>query len=136
MRLSNFDYHLPEELIAQFPQNERSGSRLLGLLSGEKEPKDLMFTDLPVLLQPGDLLVLNDTRVMRARLYGKKMSGGKVEILIERILQPELALAHVRASKSPKLGTQLEVGDIDHHIEVEGREGDLFILRCVSGNFF
>lgn len=136
MRLSNFDYHLPEELIAQFPQNERSGSRLLGLLSGEKEPKDLMFTDLPVLLQPGDLLVLNDTRVMRARLYGKKMSGGKVEILIERILQPELALAHVRASKSPKLGTQLEVGDIDHHIEVEGREGDLFILRCISGNFF
>lgn len=72
MRLSNFDYHLPEELIAQFPQNERSGSRLLGLLSSKKEPKDLMFTDLPVLLQPGDLLVLNDTRVMRARLYGKK----------------------------------------------------------------
>lgn len=64
------------------------------------------------------------------------MSGGKVEILIEKILQPELALAHVRASKSPKLLTQLVVGDIDHHIEIEGREGDLFILRCVTGNFF
>ncbi|MEW8470787.1 MAG: S-adenosylmethionine:tRNA ribosyltransferase-isomerase, partial [Candidatus Thiodiazotropha sp.] len=84
MQLSDFDYNLPEELIAQFPHEERSGSRLLGLLHGEMEPRDLMFTDLPALLNPGDLLVLNNTRVMRARLYGNKLSGGKVEVLIER----------------------------------------------------
>ncbi|MEW8027356.1 MAG: tRNA preQ1(34) S-adenosylmethionine ribosyltransferase-isomerase QueA [Candidatus Thiodiazotropha sp.] len=136
MQLSDFDYNLPEELIAQFPHAERSGSRLLGLLEGETAPRDLMFTDLPSLLQPGDLLVLNDTRVMRARLYGNKLSGGKIEVLIERILEPGLALAHVRASKSPKTGSLLKLGDSDHTVEVAGREGDLFLLRTGTGDFY
>jgi S-adenosylmethionine:tRNA ribosyltransferase-isomerase len=100
------------------------------------EPKDLMFTDLPSLLQPGDLLVLNDTRVMRARLYGNKLSGGKVEVLIERILEAGLALAHVRASKSPKPGSRLKLGDGDHLVEVASRDGDLFLLRALSDDFY
>lgn len=135
MQLSDFDYNLPEELIAQFPHEERSGSRLLGLLQGEMEPRDLMFTDLPALLNPGDLLVLNNTRVMRARLYGNKLSGGKVEVLIERIQRPDLALAHLRASKSPKPGTRIELGDGNRFVEVAGREGDLYILRSLAGDF-
>ncbi|MES9838508.1 MAG: tRNA preQ1(34) S-adenosylmethionine ribosyltransferase-isomerase QueA [Candidatus Thiodiazotropha sp.] len=135
MQLSDFDYNLPEELIAQFPHEERSGSRLLGLLQGEMEPRDLMFTDLPALLNPGDLLVLNNTRVMRARLYGNKLSGGKVEVLIERIQRPDLALAHLRASKSPKPGTRIELGDGNRLVEVAGREGDLYILRSLAGDF-
>jgi S-adenosylmethionine:tRNA ribosyltransferase-isomerase len=136
MQLSDFDYQLPEELVAQFPPTERSASRLLGLLPGEMRPKDLMFTDLPSLLLPGDLLVLNDTQVMRARLYGTKLSGGRVEVLIERIMEVGLALAHVRASKSPKPGSQLKLGDGDHIVEVAGREGDLFLLRALSGDFY
>ncbi|MES9992842.1 MAG: tRNA preQ1(34) S-adenosylmethionine ribosyltransferase-isomerase QueA [Candidatus Thiodiazotropha sp.] len=136
MQLSDFDYDLPEELIAQFPHKERSGSRLLGLLQGEMKPHDLMFADLPSLLNPGDLLVLNNTRVMRARLYGKKLSGGKVEVLIERMLEPEVALAHVRASKSPKPGTQIELEASNQLIEVTQREGDLFRLRSLSDDFY
>jgi S-adenosylmethionine:tRNA ribosyltransferase-isomerase len=136
MQLSDFDYNLPEDLIAQFPQVQRSASRLLGLLHGKMAPKDLMFTDLPSLLQPGDLLVLNDTRVMRARLHGRKLSGGKVEVLIERILEPDSALAHVRASKSPKPGTQLTFGDGEHLVVVVAREGDLFLLQSQSEDFY
>jgi S-adenosylmethionine:tRNA ribosyltransferase-isomerase len=135
MQLSDFDYHLPEDLIAQFPQAERTSSRLLGLLQGETIPQDLMFTDLPSLLRPGDLLVLNDTRVMRARLHGSKLSGGKVEVLIERLLTPESALAHVRASKSPKPGSRLRLGDGDQWVEVVDRKGDLFLLQSLSGGF-
>jgi S-adenosylmethionine:tRNA ribosyltransferase-isomerase len=136
MQLSDFDYHLPEELIAQFPPAQRSASRLLGLLQGEMRPRDLMFKDLPDLLQPGDLLVLNDTRVMRARLYGNKLSGGRVEVLLERIMEAGLALAHVRASKSPKPGSRLRLGDGGHIVEIEGREGDLFLLRALSDDFY
>ncbi|MCU7905153.1 MAG: tRNA preQ1(34) S-adenosylmethionine ribosyltransferase-isomerase QueA [Candidatus Thiodiazotropha sp. (ex Epidulcina cf. delphinae)] len=135
MRLSDFNFHLPDELIAQFPLDERSGGRLLGLLSGGSEPQDLMFQDLPCLLRPEDLLVFNDTRVMRARLYGLKESGGSVEVLIERILQPESALAHVRAAKSPKAGSHLLLGGALHRVEVIGREGDLFVLQSLSGEF-
>ncbi len=83
MQLSDFDYELPEELIAQLPVKQRSGSRLLLLEAGEQvKLQDMLFTDLPSLLQPGDLLVFNDTRVMQARLFGRKSSGGKLEILI------------------------------------------------------
>lgn len=136
MQLSDFDYCLPKELIAQFPLKERSESRLLGLLRGKADPVDLMFTDLPSLLQPGDLVVLNDTRVMHARLYGRKLSGGRVEVLIERLLEPGLALAHVRASKSPKPGTQIELGDGNQLVEVTGREDDLFLLRSLADDFY
>jgi S-adenosylmethionine:tRNA ribosyltransferase-isomerase len=136
MQLSDFDYHLPEDLIAQFPQTERSASRLLGLLQGEAAAQDLMFTDLPSLLRSGDLLVLNDTQVMRARLYGSKLSGGKVEVLVERLLAPGSALAHVRASKSPKPGSQLRLGDGTQRVDVVARKGDLFLLQSLSGDFY
>ncbi len=109
---------------------------MLGLLQGEEEAVDMMFSDLPSLLRPGDLLVLNDTRVMRARLYGNKPSGGRVEVLIERLLEPGLALAHVRSSKSPKPGTRLELGEGKQLVEVMGREHDLFVLRSATSDFY
>lgn len=125
--LSQFDYHLPPELIAQSPPAQRGASRLLHL-DGQGEPHDKMFAELPSLLNPGDLLVFNDTRVIKARLHGQKDSGGKVEILIERITQPHTALAHVRASKSPKAGSRIRVADA-FEATVLGREGELFELE-------
>ena len=138
MRLSDFDYHLPDELIAQHPATERSGSRLLGLLAGEPTPRDLQFRDLTTLLRKGDLLVFNNTRVMQARLFGQKTSGGKVELLIERVLTPELALAHLRASKSPKPGSRILVEGTEARstLTVEGRADDLFRLRLEQGDFY
>jgi S-adenosylmethionine:tRNA ribosyltransferase-isomerase len=137
MRLSDFDYHLPEELIAQSPSGERRASRLLVLLPDETEARDLYFTDLPSLLRPGDLLVFNNTRVMQARLFGQKETGGKVELLIERVLSsPNQALAHVRASKSPKPGGRLKVGESGHQVIVEEREGELFRLALPQGDFY
>ncbi|MCU7813244.1 MAG: tRNA preQ1(34) S-adenosylmethionine ribosyltransferase-isomerase QueA [Candidatus Thiodiazotropha sp. (ex Notomyrtea botanica)] len=134
MRLSDFEYHLPEELIAQFPVGERSASRLLGLLPGEMVPKDMTFRDLPSLLRPGDLLVFNNTRVMQARLFGHKETGGKIELLIERVLSPDRAMAHLRASKTPKAGSYLQVGE--HQVTVEGREGECFLIRLIQGDFY
>jgi S-adenosylmethionine:tRNA ribosyltransferase-isomerase len=137
MRLSDFDYQLPDELIAQHPATERSGSRLLGLLAGESTPRDLSFRDLPSLLREGDLLVFNNTRVMQARLFGHKVSGGRVELLIERILAPDIALAHLRASKSPKAGGKILVGRGEENcsLYVDGRTDDLFRLRLEKGDF-
>lgn len=137
MRLSDFDYELPEELIAQFPIEQRGGSRLLLLDAGQQENlQDMMFSELPKLLRPGDLLVFNDTRVMQARLFGRKSSGGKFELLIERILQPDRALAHIRASKSPKPGTQLLIAEDSAPLEVLGRQADLFEIRLPDGDFY
>lgn len=129
MQRSDFHYHLPDELIAQFPAGNRQDSRLLHLPSGAKSPSDRQFVDLPSLLNPGDLLVFNDTRVMRARLFGTKESGGKVELLIERVLEPGRGLAHIRASKSPKAGSRivLEGGAV---LEVQGRQDDLFVISA------
>jgi len=134
MRLSDFRFDLPPELIAQRPLPERGASRLLGLDGPSGHLRDLMFADLPGLLRPGDLLVFNNTRVMRARLYGHKESGGRVEVLIERRPAPDEALAHVRSSKSPKPGTRilLEGGEV---LEVRGREGDLFRLASPDSDF-
>ncbi len=128
MRRSDFHYHLPEELIAQFPLPERIGSRLLCLNGNDGSVADRRFSDLPELLQPEDLLVFNDTRVIPARLYGRKSTGGQVEILIERLTGPNRALAHVRASKAPKPGGRIQIGG---HTEVEviGRQGDLFEIE-------
>lgn len=126
MRLSDFDYELPPGLIAQHPTERRSASRLLHLPC-PGDPVDRDFLDLPQLLRADDLLVFNNTRVMPARLFGHKSTGGRVEILIERLLAPDRALAHVRASKSPKVGSGIEVGD--GTLRVEGREGELFELR-------
>lgn len=126
MKLSDFDYELPTDLIAQRPGDRRSGSRLLQLDGNSGAVADRLFTALPSLLSPGDLLVFNNTRVMPARLYGRKATGGQVEILIERVLAPRLALAHLRASKSPKPGSTIEVND--HSLTMLERRGALFLL--------
>ncbi|MDJ0711017.1 MAG: tRNA preQ1(34) S-adenosylmethionine ribosyltransferase-isomerase QueA [Woeseiaceae bacterium] len=125
MLISDFDYQLPEELIARFPAPERRGSRLLVVEDGIR---DLGFADLPTLLHPDDLLVFNDTRVIKARLNARKETGGKVEILIERVHGERQALAHVRASKTPKPGTRLLV-DGGPEAVVLGRKEDLFELE-------
>jgi len=125
MQLSDFDYHLPEALIAQHPPERRTGSRLLHLAG--KHLVDRRFSGLPDLLRPGDLLVFNNTRVMPARLYGHKESGGRVEVLIERVLEPRRVLAHVRASKSPRPGSRLLVGG--QALLTLGRRDALFELE-------
>ncbi|MBW9270628.1 MAG: tRNA preQ1(34) S-adenosylmethionine ribosyltransferase-isomerase QueA [Candidatus Thiodiazotropha sp. (ex. Lucinisca nassula)] len=135
MRLSDFDYFLPDELIAQYPPEERGSSRLLVLPSNQASPEDRQFADLPGLLSAGDLLIFNDTRVMKARLHGKKETGGRVEVLIERVLEPTLALAQVRASKSPKLNSKILLGEGGDRIDVIGRDGEFFQLRSVDRDF-
>lgn len=127
MRRRDFYFELPEELIAQQPLPQRSASRLLALDGDSGQWQDLQFNDLPELLRAGDLLVFNDTRVIPARLYGHKVSGGKIEILIERLLDEKRALAHVRASRSPRIGARLVLAD-GVPVTVLGRRGDLFEL--------
>ncbi|MBK5962990.1 tRNA preQ1(34) S-adenosylmethionine ribosyltransferase-isomerase QueA [Thiocystis minor] len=134
MRRSDFRYDLPPELIAQRPPPERGGARLLTLEGARGEPCDRMFADLPRLLRKNDLLVFNNTRVMRARLFGRKATGGQVEILIERLLEPDEALAHVRASKSPQPGSSIELTG-GACLMVVLREGDLFRLRARDATF-
>ncbi len=135
MQRSDFHYDLPEELIAQFPTGNRQDSRLLHLPVGDASPVDRLFVDLPALLNPGDLLVFNDTRVMRARLFGAKESGGKVELLIERVLEPGRGLAHIRASKSPKAGSRILLagGDV---LEVLERQDDLFVISTAGADLY
>ena len=125
--LADFDYHLPDELIAQHPAAERRGSRLLHL-DGKSQLHDLQFPDLAALVREHDLLVFNDTRVIKARLLGQKATGGKVEVLVERIVEPTRALAHVRASKSPGPGMTLRLADA-FDVQVLGRQDELFDLR-------
>ena len=124
MRIEDFNYSLPSELIAQFPASERRASRLLEL--GERT-RDHSFSDLVSLLNPGDLLVFNDTRVIPARLAARKETGGQAEILIERIVNPVSVLAHVRASKTPRAGSKLILAN-DVEALVDGRDGELFAL--------
>ena len=128
MQVSDFDYVLPDELIAQFPTEERGESRLLVVDADKANLADRKFADLPALLNPGDLLVFNDTRVIRARLFGRKDSGGRVEILIERILSDRTALAQVRASKSPKAQTKLTLAGGNTAVVI-GRDNDFFELE-------
>ncbi len=131
MQLSDFNYELPPELIAHQPLAQRTASRLLVVDGASGQLSDKQFSDLPDLLQPEDLLVFNDTRVIPARLHGTKSTGGKVEVLIERVLDAQHVLAHVRASKAPKEGARLL---LESAIEAEmiGRSGDLFHLRFIS----
>ena len=131
MRRQDFQFDLPEELIAQFPAEQRRASRLLCLDGASGELADRQFVDLPALLNPGDLLVLNDTRVIPARLSGQKETGGRVEVLVERLLNGHELLAHVRASKSPKPGTVLILSPTVRAIML-GREGELFHLRITD----
>lgn len=138
MRRSDFQFELPPELIAQHPLPERTASRLLTLLAHQAKAgdgelaQDRQFSDIVDLLSPGDLLVMNNTRVIPARLFGHKSTGGKVEVLVERVLDEHRVLAHVRASKSPKPGSKLTLeGGVS--ATVEGREGELFELSF-AGN--
>ncbi|HEX4328981.1 MAG TPA: tRNA preQ1(34) S-adenosylmethionine ribosyltransferase-isomerase QueA, partial [Burkholderiales bacterium] len=126
---SDFDFELPPELIAQFPPAERTASRLLvPRTDGEvTQMRDLHFRDLPQLLSPGDLLVFNQTRVVKARLFGEKDSGGKIELLIERVLDAHTALAHIRASKSPKPGSRLNIAGAE--ATVKEKRDALYLLR-------
>ncbi|EPE7488055.1 tRNA preQ1(34) S-adenosylmethionine ribosyltransferase-isomerase QueA [Cronobacter universalis] len=111
MRLTDFSFELPESLIAHYPQAQRSACRLLSLDGPTGDLTHGTFTDLLDKLNPGDLLVFNNTRVIPARLFGRKASGGKVEVLVERMLDDHLVLAHIRASKAPKPGAELLLGD-------------------------
>ncbi len=131
MKLSDFDYDLPQQLIAQHPAATRSASRLLHLDGRSGEFRDRQFRDLPELVNAGDVLVMNDTRVIKARLTGRKASGGQVEVLIERVLDQERAVAQVRASKSPRAGGRLSLA---HGVtaEVLGRQGEFFELRFLD----
>lgn len=128
MRRSDFFFDLPENLIAQQPLGERGGSRMLCVDGETGARQDRMFGELGALLEPGDLLVLNDTRVIPARLYGRKQTGGRVECLIERLLDEHRALVHLRASRSPGAGARLDF-DGGGSAEVLGRGQDLFELR-------
>lgn len=128
MRTADFDFELPERLIAQYPPERRGASRLLqvasqGMCDGE-------FLELPQLLYRHDVLILNDTRVLKARLFGKKDTGGQVEVMVERVLGEHEVLAKVRASKSPKPGSSFELADAVT-VEVLGREDEFFHLRFV-----
>lgn len=133
MKKSDFHYDLPPELIAQAPLPERSASRLLIVPPGDAPLADLHVRDLPEQLRAGDLLVFNDTRVIPARLFGQKDTGGRVEILIERLLPDNRAHAQIGASKSPKPGGRIAL-DAGGHCEVLGREGEFYELRFEVGD--
>ena len=126
LTVDDFDYPLPPELIAQHPTAERTGSRLLHVAGRRLD--DRRFADLPTLLRAGDLLVFNDTRVIKARFFGTKETGGQVEVLLERIVDAHHGVAQIRASKSPKPGTRLRLADA-FEVVVTGRAG-------ASGEFF
>ena len=128
MKLSDFGFNLPEHLIAQFPATERTGSRLLVLNRDNGAVQHQRFTDLPDFLQPNDLLIFNNTKVIPARLYGQKSTGAKLEILIERVLPEQQALAFVKCNKSPKEGAQLQF-DGELHATVLGRQDNLFVIQ-------
>ncbi|MFZ3194464.1 MAG: tRNA preQ1(34) S-adenosylmethionine ribosyltransferase-isomerase QueA [Moraxellaceae bacterium] len=128
MQLADFSYDLPDHLIARYPLPERSASRLL-YLPKTGAAQDLTVKALPDLLGPGDLLVLNDTRVMKARLHGRKPSGGQVEILVERVLTEQTALAHIRSSHAPKAGAVLLLADGQVEVTVLGRRENLFEVQ-------
>lgn len=131
MRRTDFTFDLPEELIAQLPVPERTASRLLVLDGNTGLLEDKVFTELNEYLQEGDVLVFNNTEVIPARMHGKKVTGGKIEVLVERVVDEKTALAHIRSSKSPKAGTKL-IFEQDISAEVTGRDGDLFIVDFSS----
>lgn len=128
MKVQDFDFDLPPELITQFPAEERASSRMLHLEGSSGVLRDVMFADLPRYLRAGDVIVFNDTRVIKARLYGVKGSGGRVEVMVERVLDAHCALAVIRASHSPKPGSKLFLANAIE-VTVLAREQDLYTLR-------
>lgn len=128
MNKQDFFFDLPEELIAQYPLEKRSDSRLLTYNRQTGEYGHYQFKDIANFLRPGDLLVMNDSKVIPARLYGTKVSGGKVELLVERITDEFSFLAHIKASKALRPGGVIQL-DAQHHLEVLERHDDLFLCR-------
>ncbi len=131
MKLSDFDYDLPEALIAQFPCTDRAGSRLLHVDSLNQSLHDRIFTDIKSLLTPGDLLVLNDTKVIPARLFGQKATGGQVEIVVERVLSETEFVAQIRASKTPKPDSLIHINKVPA-LSVINKDEDLYRLRVIT----
>lgn len=140
LSVEDYDYELPDNLIARYPLTKRSASKLL-YLTASGEIKDQQFTDLAKLLNSGDLIVFNDTKVMKARLFGQKDTGGKIEMLVERLITASdvdlpdtdvptkpLALCHIKASKAPKLGQRLLLADSQMSAVMLGRQDNLFIV--------
>ena len=132
MYKKDFNFELPNELIARYPLAKRSTSRLLVHNRKTKEHNHHIFKDLIDFLVPGDVLVMNDSRVIAARFYGQKATGGKVEFLVERILDDANFLAHIKSSKSPKVGSVIDC-DNAWQLEIVGRQDDLFCCK-LSGN--
>ncbi|MFT5756181.1 MAG: S-adenosylmethionine:tRNA ribosyltransferase-isomerase [Alteromonadaceae bacterium] len=143
MRVADFSFKLPEELIARYPKADRTASRLLAMDGNSGHLEDLHFLNVINKLAPGDLLVFNNTRVIPARMFGKKDSGGKVEVLVERLLDDKRFLAHVRASKSPKVGTKILLEDkvsatmVARHdalfeLEISGEQSVLSVLEEIG----
>lgn len=128
MQLSDFNFDLPDELIARYPLEQRSASRLLHV-NAEGQYQDHQFTDIVDLLEAGDVLVLNDTKVMKARLKGKRATGGAVEVLVERMQDQFIAHCHIKASNSPKAGAELFIGPDEVKVTVQGRHENLFIVE-------
>ena len=131
MKTQDFDFYLPSHLIAQHPAQERTASRMLCLDGNNGNLADKMFLDFPAACNEGDLLIFNDTRVIKARLFGHKHTGGNVEVLIERVINPQVAYAHVRASRAPKVGSRMRLSDA-FDVEVTARHDDLFELHFLS----
>ena len=128
MQLSDFSFDLPDELIARYPLESRSASRLLHI-DVQGQYHDHVFTDILDLLEDGDLLVLNDTKVMKARLKGKRATGGAIEVLVERMLDTHTAHCHIKSSNSPKAGAELYIGEDAIPVTVQGRHENLFIVK-------
>ncbi|MBC7756279.1 MAG: tRNA preQ1(34) S-adenosylmethionine ribosyltransferase-isomerase QueA [Bdellovibrio sp.] len=131
MKTQDFDFYLPDVLIAQHPTKLRTASRLLHLCAKAGQMHDRLFVDLPNFLNAGDLLIFNDTRVINARLFGHKATGGAVELLVERVLDTQHVMAHIRASRAPKAGAILKLADA-FEAEVISRDDDLFYLKFLG----
>ncbi|MFT6835373.1 MAG: S-adenosylmethionine:tRNA ribosyltransferase-isomerase [Francisellaceae bacterium] len=134
MNTNDFDYDLPPELIARYPTAQRDGSRLLVLNKETSQIEDHSFPNLIDFLKPGDLLIFNDSKVMSARLYGKKETGGAVELLIERIESKEFILAHIRSNKSPKVGSKIYIETLC--LEVCYKSDTLYQLKLLEGDIW
>ena len=128
MRVADFNFELPDELIARFPMEERTASRLLKLEGNSGEISHHIFADVLNFVNENDLVIFNNTKVIPARMFGQKASGGKVEVLVERIVDKHTVLAHVRANKSPKVGNELILEETATAI-MQGRQGELFELK-------
>jgi len=134
MKSSDFDYELPESLIARYPLDHRDDSRLLVLDRQTGKTTDKGFKDIVDYIEEGDLLVFNDSRVMAARIFGHKTSGGRVELLIEKVLSPTEIKAHMKSSKSPKIGASIVIAG--HHFEILAQNGTVYDFKLLSGNIW